>query len=121
MPVAGFVKKNLKQDAVYWGPGVGDDDGFGVRTFASAIQIKVRWEDVQQMSMDAEGKEFVSMATVYTDRELENQGWLLLGVLTSLPSDTTDPKSIADAFEIRNIGKSSRLKKPNQFIYKVLL
>jgi len=119
--VAAFVKKNLKQDAVYWGPGVGGDDGYGNRTFATPIEIKVRWEDKQQLALDKDGEEFMSMAVIYTDRELENQGWLFLGILTALPSADTNPRTIADTWEIRNIENSSRLKKPNEFIYKVLI
>ena len=121
MPVAAFILNNLKQDAVYWGPGVGDDDGFGNRTFAAPIAIKVRWEDKQQLALSADGEEFMSIATVYVDRELANQGWLFLGLLVDLPSSNGDPKDVTDAWEIRNRDDSSRLKQPTDFIYKVLL
>ena len=49
-----FLQKVCVQTAVYWGSPV--ENGFGAKTFASPIEIKVRWTDKQQVIKGGDGK-----------------------------------------------------------------
>ncbi len=119
MALAALVKQNLKQTAVYWSPGVKDEHSRV--TFNAAIEILVRWEDKTETFLDSEGRESISKAIVFTDRELARDGYLFLGAESTLDSDHSDPAVITDAHEVKQNESMTRLKQKNEFIYKVWL
>lgn len=82
MPGDVLKRKILKQDAVYWAPGVLGDNG--ELTFAAPVQIKVRWTDDALVFINAMGREETSSAVVYVDRDLELEGALRLGTLSDI-------------------------------------
>ena len=45
----------LNQTAVYWGSP--SYDGYSKRTFATPVEVSVRWEDKQELFTDSQGKE----------------------------------------------------------------
>ena len=104
-----YLIKNLNQIAVYWGnptPG-----GYGGHTFDDPIEISVRWEDRQELFIDAEGKEVRSQAVVTIDRDLVLGGYLALMTLSDLSSaEEGDPQGISDAKEIRAMRKIPNIK-----------
>jgi hypothetical protein len=65
------------QKAVYWPKPV--NDGYPVTgpLDASPQILLVRWQDVQQMFIDLEGREKLSNAVIYSDFQLERGGYLL--------------------------------------------
>jgi len=119
MAIAEFVNQNLLNDAVYWSIGAGEDDGEGNITYPAPIEIKCRWQDVNEMVDDNEGNQFLSQAIIYSDRELEDNGWLFEGKLTDIVGSTDNPKEVAGAYMIKKKGKSSRLKIADEKIFKV--
>ncbi len=107
------------QTAVYWGNP--QNDGYGGATFDSPVQIRVRWEDKQEIFQDAEGREVRSVAVVYPQQDLDLGGFLYLGTLadSGLDSDPI-PKEVPEAMEIKQWGKVSNLR-GTKFVRKAWL
>jgi hypothetical protein len=93
-----FCPELLTQTATYWGWSGGD--GYGSRTFLAPVQIDCHWEDAQELFIDKDGRQVVSRAKVFVDRDLDMGGYLLLGA-----SSEADPRSVSGAFEIRQLAK----------------
>lgn len=79
-----FLKKILRQTAVYWASPV--NDGYGGFTFDDPVELDVRWEDVQQLFVTPQGEQKVSRAVVYVDQDMDIGGYLFLGNLGDLDS-----------------------------------
>lgn len=88
----------MLQTATYWSPPVAN--GWGGGSFAAPVEIACRWEDKTQLIRDRDGREVVSMATVYPDRELYEDGWLYLG-----SSAAADPHEVEGAYQIKSFRK----------------
>ena len=109
----------LNQSAVYWS--FKSKDGFGALTFNTAVEIKVRWQDVSKLFLDKTGKQTVSQSIIYTDEEIGLDDYLLLGTLTSLTAaQKLDPFLIANAFPVKGKDKSWDLA-GSEFVMKVYL
>lgn len=100
-----LLTHNLKQTAVYWANP--QSDGFGGRTFDDPIEISVRWEDRQELFIDASGQEKTSQAVVYLAQDVNLGGYLYLGSLSDLSSaEEGDPLTNGVAsYEIRGFRK----------------
>lgn len=94
--------RNLNQVVTYWPPD--GNDAFGGRTFGAPVEIAGRWQDKADLFRDVDGREVVSTAVVYTDRNVALRGFLYLG-----SSVASDPLTVDGAREIRNVGKSPNL------------
>lgn len=93
------IKRKLRQFAVYWAPAEADETGR--QGYAGPVEIKCRWEDVQQLQEEANaGDNWVSKSTVYVDRELQLQGVLWKGKLADLPTPA-EPFANPGAEEIK--------------------
>lgn len=66
------------EKATYWAPGALNGFG-GSKSFASPVTLLVRWQDEREKKITVDGKEFLSNAVVYSDRELSKNGWLYYG------------------------------------------
>ena len=100
-----MLANQLKQTAVHWGNP--SSDGFGGRTFDDAVELDVRWQDRQELFVDAQGREQTSRAVVYVATDLSVGGYLYLGELADLSSaEEGDPLTVATAYEIRAISKT---------------
>lgn len=100
-----IITKNLRQVAVYWGNP--SSDGYGGRTFDDAVEMSVRWQDRQELFVDAQGREQTSRAVVYVATDLIIGGYLYLGELIDLSSaEEGDPLAVATAYEIRSVSKT---------------
>ena len=103
-----IITKMLKGTAVYWAP-IGRDK-YGQPTWTSSpVQIKVRWQDVHEEFMDAEGDRQISIAKVFVGQDVVVKGVLLRGDLTS-SVDQDDPKANDDAWEIRKFNRLPNFK-----------
>jgi hypothetical protein len=90
------------QTAAYWA--WTGTDRFGKPTYAAAIDISVRWEDVSEEFINSDGETVISRAKVYVDRDLKIKGVLLLdGIQTG--TNLTSPKKNNGAWEIRRFDK----------------
>ena len=76
----------------------------------------MRWEDKTEFYVTGDtGQELRSSSVVYTETEIEVNGWLYLG-----QSSETSPKSQAGAKQIMKVNKMKSLKGDN-IIYKIML
>lgn len=98
----GIITTMRRQIAVYWSltPNDVKYDRYGQPIpIITPVEIKCRWEDVQEEFIDSEGTKRLSRSVVYVDRIVDIAGSLFLGLLT----DLTDPEVPSDnpgAFEI---------------------
>jgi len=89
----------LLQTATRWpysGP-----DAFGDGDYDAPELIDVRWEDRRELIRDADGRQFASSAVVYAGQPLAMQDYLAPGDETA----SSDPRSVAGAREIRQVGR----------------
>ena len=107
-----------KQTAVYWE--YTGEGGTGVPVFEDPVEILVRWEDKQEIYIDADGEEARSSAIVYPAVEVANKGYLFLGDLTDLSSDPSDPREFPAARRIGKVDGSPDLEATGTF-WKVYL
>ncbi len=115
-----LLKRNCKDDAVYWGTPA--NDGEGGYTFADPVDIKCRWETMNQIVTDARGNEMTSRALVYVMQDLDEEGYLYKGTLDDLSGeDTTNPASITDAFIIKRFQKLPALGSTSDYVRRAYL
>lgn len=102
-----FVDRNMNQTAVYWT--LVSVDGFGKQTFAAPVELSVRWEQKQELFIDAEGNEKISQAVVATAVDVTLEGYLFLGELVDLDS-SQDPLTQSGAYQIKGFSKIPSVK-----------
>jgi len=108
-----MIFNHLYQKATYWAPGA--VSGFGGRTFSAPVTIRVRWEDRAELFIDADGNEVRSRSIVYSDISVKQGGYLFLGESTA-----TDPTTVNNAYEIRDVTSTPNLY-ASTFLYKIVL
>ena len=101
-----IIVKMRRQKAVYWVPGKRLPDGRA--TWADPVVIDCRWQEDNQVYRGTDGDEHVAAATVYTDRDVELDGALLLSD-TAPTTDKNDPLKHG-ALLIKQFGKIPNLK-----------
>ena len=120
MSITSVIANLCKQDAVYWGNP--QNDGYSDFTYDAAVEIKCRWEDKVQFIRDRQGNEQSSRSIVYPLQELDEEGWLYLGLLTDLTAaQIANPKLIEKASTIKKFEKSPALGSTTDFSYKAWL
>jgi hypothetical protein len=82
MGIQKVIARQFKQRAVYWGSP--NEDGYGGKTFADAIEIACRWEEMRQVILDTKGNQIVCRALIFVNQDLDEEGYLYLGNLTDL-------------------------------------
>ena len=107
-----YLIRNLKQIIVYWGTPVPSGEGY---SYDEAIELNGRWEDRQEIFIDADGREQTSQAVVYVDQDVDVNGYLYLGDLEDLGDSSSgmdwgDPQAVSDSFMIRAFKKTPNLK-----------
>jgi len=108
MTIDSFIRRVAVQDVVYWGnPTPTGDHDF---TFDPAIEIKARWEEVDEVIVAADGQERVSRVRAWPLQDVDEEGYMYLGTLddSGLDSDT-DPREVEGAFRIIALRKFPRL------------
>ncbi len=92
-----IITKARKQDATYWAlVGFG---GGGSEIYDTPIPVKVRWDDVAELYMNAAGEEKVSNAKVQVDRDMP-MGSVLLKVPYEDVVNLDDPMANPGAYRI---------------------
>jgi len=119
MSIEKFIKTVCVQDAVYWGSPTAD--AYGGYAFADPVEVKVRWEEKNELIIDAEGKETMSMAQVLVTQDMDLGGYLYLGTLDELSSNPSNPLQEGGAWEIKQFSKTPMIKATNDFVRKVYL
>lgn len=114
------AKRFCVEDCVYWGNPV--NDGYGGFTFDDPVEIKCRWEektevDVGWVSTGFPGNLLLSKASVMVLQDLDLQGYLYHGTLTSLAAyDTSKPIDIPGAYVIHRFDKIPMVRKTDEFV-----
>lgn len=104
-----FLKRNMRQTAVYWA--VTSADGRGWFNFATPEEVSCRWENRQEAFVDANGEEHLSIAVVTTTEDVTLNGLLFLGTLDDLSdAEESDPSTVDNALIIRARNKTSGVK-----------
>jgi hypothetical protein len=105
-----FLTKNHKQTVVYWA--LDAKDKWGNRTFVAPVELAARWEDRQDLFIDASGRESVSKAFIFLGQDVDLGGFLFLGELSDIDSsvDETNPKNVSNSYEIKAGGKIPNTK-----------
>lgn len=112
MGIERFIKTVCVQPAVYWAPT--GNDGYGAKTYAAPVEIKVRWHDKLQVVTDTYGKEVISKAEALVTQDLAVEGLLWLGELATMPTETK-------GMEIVSVAKIPMIKSNKEFVRTVYL
>jgi hypothetical protein len=115
-----FLERVCTQDAVYWGNPT--DNGFGAKTFDPPIAIKCRWQDKVQLLGTPDQVTVISRATVVILQDLEEDGLLWLGSLSSLtPLQQSNPRTIDKMCIVKRFEKTPALQSTTVFLRKAFL
>ena len=118
----GIINRMRRQNAIYWPPATPDDFGRPAHgALVELIQVpngganlRVRWEDVVDEFMDANGEKSLSRARVYVPQlpdgsEVAVGGWLWLGDRAGL-TDEAVPRNNPGAYEVRRFDKMPTIR-----------
>ena len=128
MSISAFFNRTCVQTAVYWSTPI--EDGYGGKVFAEPVEIKVRWEDKDQLLRLDDGNQISSRAVAYVLQDVTLEGMMYLGTLEDLYDDyntdssggaLNDPKSYDGAWVIKKIEKSPTLGSTTMSYIKVWL
>jgi len=97
------MRNNFRQSATYWASPV--SDGMGGYSWDAPTALKVRWEDRQEQFANEFGEALVSKALVFTDVDIDTNGYLYLGT-----SVVTDPSTLSGAYKVRQFIKLPDLR-----------
>lgn len=112
-------EKFAVQTAVYWG--TPQPDGYGGYFFDEPEEIKVRWDGEELISVDQYGNEFYQKAKVIVTKDLDFEGYMMLGSLIDLPSGVVSPLEIEEAYQIRRKITTPMVKKTDDFFRVIYL
>ena len=101
MGFARFLEKIRKQDAICW-ERIGMDYN-GDEVFNDPIEIKVRWENVEELFVNEQGEEGRSQALVYMGFMPSSGSWLYLGTIAEATGSgiPSSPVGLQGAFPIK--------------------
>lgn len=97
-----MIDDMLNQTATYWAPGA--YDAFGQPALVAPAQLACRWQSKTDLIRTPQGREVVSSAVVYPASAIVTGGWMYLGA-----SVAADPRVLAGAYEVLNVGASPDL------------
>jgi hypothetical protein len=119
--IAEYISDICAQKAVYWSNP--QSNGFGRMTYDDPEEIDCFWIDEQETKTDDSGKEWVTNAKVYVLVDLDEQGVLWLGTLTSLSTaQKNDPlANLQKAREIKRFVKTPSLYDESTYVRKAVL
>jgi len=108
-----LLDRMRRQDAVYWAPDTTSPTG--QPTYAAPIDIKVRWEDVQEEYIGKDGTTQVSNAIVFVGLDVVLDGVLMLGTVADDVVEELDPTAHVGAGAIMKVDKIPN-KKATKFL-----
>src|SRR5687768_6462363 len=95
-------RRIAKQDCVYWAPKGVDD--FGNTQYEAPVDMKCRWEDVNELFTDNAGAERMSRSKVYTTEDVVADGAMCLGTLDEM-EQINRPFDNEGTYEIQRFDK----------------
>jgi len=106
-----YITRNLKQTVLYWEKAASTGFGFN---YSDAVEILGRWQDKQELFVDAQGRERRSIAVVYLNRDVNVGDYLYLGELEDLGDsssalDISDPSAV-ESYEVKAFKKTPNLR-----------
>lgn len=108
-----LIDKMRRQDAVYWA--VDTTNPSGQPTYATPIDIKVRWEDVQEEYIGKDGTTQVSNAIVFVGLDVKLDDVLMLGTVEEDVVDGLMPTEHVGAGAVMKFEKIPKIK-PTKFL-----
>ena len=119
--IADHISDICNQTVVYWDSP--QNDGFGRMTYGAPVEVNCFWVDEQETMIDNDGKEWVTKAKVFVLQDLDEQGVLWLGTLSSLSDDEkTDPKAnLQKTQEIKRFVKTPSFYDEDTYVRKAIL
>lgn len=102
--------------AVWWQKN--GTDRYGDPTFATPVEINVRWTDLTEMTIRPDGTTFFSQAKVFVDRDVSPGDILKHSELDS--SIDNDPANETGTYEIQTFKKTPN-KRATKFLRKAIL
>lgn len=109
-----IIKKMRKQKAIYWKrTGI---DQFSEPEFAAPVEVACRWDDKSELFRSPEGREVVSRAIVYPDRDMDVGDYLLKATQAEFDAMGLDdyskarPQDIEGAFPVRSPMETPNLR-----------
>ncbi len=111
-----FVESVCVQTAIYWEPT--GTDGFGRRTFADPIEVRVRWDDMAEAITTNDGKEIISRAVILSPYVMKPEGFLHLGSFNDFmdESHTLSPEQLAGSYEIKKAQFNPLFRSRKEFV-----
>lgn len=101
------VLKRRYQSAVWW-PRTGIDAN-GLPTYGTARELKVRWEEVNEVYTSRGGQSLVSRSKVYLGEDVREGDVLWKGALADV-GDPVNPLNNAAVFEVTVFNKTPNLR-----------
>lgn len=114
-----FIETVCVEDAVYWQPGT--DDGYGGKTRPSPVIVKVRWDEMAEVTTSTDGKEFVSRAVVMSPSKLDPEGYLQLRDPDDMSALPATPTGVSGAWQIRRVEKTPLFRSNKDFVWRYFL
>lgn len=111
-----WYSRYLNQKATYWEP-TGGKDAYGMSKFYKPRLLDCRWEDSQELFINAFGQEELSQSKIHVDTDLVVGGYLIQGDYRDMDDSTTTTETTSDeyrphpdAMEIRNFQSIPNIK-----------
>lgn len=116
MGIEKFLLKISVQTAVYWGGST--NTGYGAFTYLDPVEIPVRWEEITEVITNPQnGVEYVSIAKIIVNQDVQKDGYLFLGTLDDIDSGLQDNPEVVDgAYRIVRFDKIPMIKKTDEFV-----
>jgi len=120
MSVTQILKKRCTDTAVYWAnPTLNTDGTF---EYDTGVEISCLWKNERNLIMDREGREIMSMATIYITQDLADNGIIYHGTLDDLTdAQKLDPKQVTEAYEIKQVLKIPSMYLTDEFNRKIMI
>lgn len=111
-----FVESVCVQTAIYWEPT--GTDGFGRRTYADPVEVRVRWDDVAEVFSGTDGVQVVSNAVILSPDVMKSEGWIFLGSFADFTdeSHTLSPEQVPGSYEIKKVQLNPLFRSKNEFV-----
>jgi len=107
------------QTCVYWA--ASQPDGYGGYTYANPVELKCRWQNVNQTIMNKESEEILCRAIVFVGQDIDDQGRLKLTTLAELSTAEQADPIAARAYIIQRVDKTPSISKPTRYVWRVYL
>jgi hypothetical protein len=115
-----ILNSRYNQYCVYWGNP--KEGGVGKLSFDAPVEVKCRWEDMNQIVTDNKGVDHTSRALVFLPQDVDEEGMLYLGRLTDLTTvQKNDPYLLETAYIIKRFQKTPGLGSNSIFLRKAYL